>query len=129
MNAKERQKKATGIVFGILLITVGVLFTLDSMGVIEAGRLSRYWPLLLIGSGLPSLIAPKDSSEPVWGVILTSLGAFFLMRKFDLIGLDYWDVWPLLLVLAGVTLLAQSLFKRGGRDRADTGTLPEGGAR
>jgi len=34
MNAKERQKKATGIVFGILLITVGVLCTLDSMGVI-----------------------------------------------------------------------------------------------
>jgi len=129
MNAKERQKKAGGIVFGILFIAVGVLFTLDSMGVIEAGRLSRYWPLFLIGWGLPSLIAPKDSSEPVWGVILTSLGAFFLMRKFDLIGWDFEDVWPFLLVLAGVTLLAQSLFRRGERSRADAGTLPDGGAR
>ena len=127
-RAEEKQKQVTGIVFGLLLITLGVIFTIDNLGRIEAGRIWSYWPLVLVAFGLPSLIVPKDAGDPVWGVLLVGLGSFFLLRKLDVIAWRFWDVWPLLLVLIGVTLIAQTLIeRRQGRD-ATPPSLQNGGA-
>lgn len=128
MDRKERQKKVTGIVFGVLFVGVGVLFTLDNMGLVEAGRFRGYWPLFLIGFGLPSVIAPKDSGESVFGVLFTAAGSFLLLRNLDLVDWSVRDAWPLFLVLAGATLLAQSLFARRGREQDGAKTLQNGGA-
>ncbi|MEK7848878.1 MAG: DUF5668 domain-containing protein, partial [Chloroflexota bacterium] len=38
---------------GALLIALGVLFLLDTLGVVSAGRvLGTYWPVLVIAAGL-----------------------------------------------------------------------------
>lgn len=129
MKQTEKQKRVSRIVFGVLLIALGVAFTLDNMGLFEAGRLSGYWPLLLLAMGLPSLTAPKDGGDPVWGVVLTALGGFFLARKFDVIEWSYWDVWPAFLLLAGLTLIVQSFLQRRGSRQAGVQTLENGGAR
>jgi cell wall-active antibiotic response 4TMS protein YvqF len=107
MSPKERQERAGRVVFGLLLIGVGVIFTLDNMGRLEAGRLWQYWPLMLLGFGLTTLIAPKDSGDASWGALLTGLGSFFMLRHFHLIRWSFWQVWPLLLVLVGLVLLSE----------------------
>lgn len=135
MDKKEKQRRVTKqkrvmrIVFGVLLIGVGVLFTLDNLGVLEAGRLRGYWPLFLIGFGLSSWIAPKDAGDTVFGVILTAVGGFFLLRKFDLVEWRFWDVWPVVLIAAGVVLLAQTIAERRRLRDSGVPSLENGGAR
>lgn len=129
MDRKQRQKRVTGIVYGVIFVAVGVLFTLDNMGVLEAGRLRGYWPLFMIGFGLPSVIAPKDTGESVFGVLFTAAGSFLILRNLDLVDWSFRDAWPLFLVLAGVTLLGQSLLARRGADQNGAETLENGGAR
>lgn len=120
MESDERQRTVRRVVFGVLLIGLGAAFTLDNLGLWHAGRLNSYWPLFLIGFGLPALIAPRDGGETIWGVLLVSLGGFFLFRKFGLIPRRFIDVWPFQLVLVGLVLILQALLSRmrTGRDGA-----------
>jgi len=124
----ERHRAVSGVVFGALLITVGVLFTLGNFGIVEVGRLRDYWPVLLIAGGLPALIAPKDGGDPAWGITLVGLGVFFQLQRLDLIDWSVWDVWPVLLILAGLAVLAGSLGVRRRRG-AGIGAMENGGAR
>jgi len=128
-EANERHKRVTAAVFGVMLIGLGVLFTLDNMGIYEAGRLRGYWPILLIGFGLPSLIAPKDAGDMPAGVVAVAVGAFFLLRKFDVIDWRFRDIWPLFLVLGGATLIARSVVDRRASLRPGTGSPENGSAR
>jgi F5/8 type C domain-containing protein/cell wall-active antibiotic response 4TMS protein YvqF len=71
-----------------------------------------YWPVLMMGSGLPLLLAPKDGGEQVIGLILASLGAVFQLQNLGLVGWRLSQVWPILLVVAGLLLVSQALRQR-----------------
>lgn len=47
----------------------------------------------------------------VTGIIITGVGALFLLNNLDV--LDFGDSWPLILILAGVTLIVGSRGRRG----------------
>jgi hypothetical protein len=128
-EAKERNQKVTAAVFGVILIGLGVLFLLDNFEIYDAEQLRDYWPVLLIGLGLPSLIAPKDAGDVPWGVVTLAAGTFFLLRNLDVIDWRFRDIWPLFLVLAGVALIARSLAERRGHLPARTGSPENGGTR
>lgn len=128
-EAKERNKKVTAAVFGVMLIGIGVLFLLDNFEIYDAGQLRDYWPVLLIGLGLPSLIAPKDARDAPWGVVTLAAGTFFLLRNLDVIDWRLRDIWPLFLVLAGVALIIRSLADRRVHLPTGTGSPQNGGTR
>lgn len=128
-EASRRQSIVGRIVFGVLFLGVGVLFTLDNFGIVEAGRLKWYWPLLLVGSGIPPLVAPKTAGESVWGMFLVALGSFFLLRRFDVIDWSMRDAWPLFLVLAGAMLLIRTFLDRKGPRNGGVQSLENGGTR
>ncbi|MFN2387216.1 MAG: LiaI-LiaF-like domain-containing protein [Thermoanaerobaculia bacterium] len=128
-EAARRQGIVGRIVFGVLFIGIGALFTLDNIGIVEAGRLRWYWPVLLVGSGIPPLVAPKTAGDSVWGMFLVALGAFFLLRRFDVIDWSMRDVWPLFLVLAGAMLLLRAFVERRGPRNGGVQPLENGGAR
>ena len=129
VEAKERHKRVTAAVFGLILIGLGTLFLLDNLGVYDANRVRDYWPVLLIGLGLPGLIAPKDAGDAPWGIVLAAAGVFFLLRNLDVIDWSFRDVWPLFLVLAGVTLIARSMWNRAGRLPVGSDSPENGGSR
>jgi hypothetical protein len=128
-EAKERNKKVTAAVFGVMLIGIGVLFLLHNLELYDAGQLRDYWPVLLIGLGLPALIAPKDAGDVPWGVVTLAAGTFFLLKNLDVIDWRFRDIWPVFLVLAGVALIARSLAERRGHLSASTGSPENGGTR
>jgi hypothetical protein len=128
-DARERHKKATAAVFGVMLIGVGVLFLLDNFGLYDAGQLRDYWPVLVIGLGLPSLIAPKDAADAPWGVVTVAVGTFFLLKNLDVVDWRFHDIWPLFLVLAGVALIVRSFADRRGHFPSGTGSPENGGTR
>jgi phage shock protein PspC (stress-responsive transcriptional regulator) len=53
---------------------------------------------------------PNRQTVVLIGVVLITLGAFYLVDNLDIPGLQWFDVdllWPLLLILGGVTLLVR----------------------
>jgi hypothetical protein len=128
-ESRERHKRATAAVFGVLLIGVGVLFLLQNFGYVDAGQVGDWWPLLLIGFGIASLIAPKDPGDSATGVAVAALGAFFLLRKFDVIHWRFQDIWPAFLVLAGISLIARAIAERRNSRPPSTGSIENGGPR
>jgi F5/8 type C domain/Domain of unknown function (DUF5668) len=67
-----------------------------------------YWPVLMIGSGLPLLLAPKDGGEQVIGVVLSGVGVLLQLQSLALVTWTFSQVWPVLLVVAGFLLVTQA---------------------
>ncbi len=129
LEAKERNKRATAAVFGVILIGLGVIFLLQNLGMVDAGRPRDWWPVILIGFGVASLVAPKDPGDSATGAAVAALGAFFLLRNFDVIDWRFQDIWPAFLVVAGISLIARSLAERRSSPASPAGSLENGGQR
>ncbi len=68
-----------------------------------------YWPLLMIGAGLPALIAPKDGGDQVVGLALAGSGVLFQVQRLQLVPWTFAQAWPVLLIVAGFLLVTQAL--------------------
>ncbi len=98
-----------GLVWGVVLLVVGVVFLLNNFGYLPVGLWDQWWPLLLIAVGVVLLLrrstssgleipsgstlqGPQPSSAPLparpggrrrshtGGIILIGLGLAFLLR-------------------------------------------------
>jgi hypothetical protein len=98
MDRPELQSRVFLAVFGIICLSLGALFTLDYAGLVDAGKPWQYWPLILLGLGIPNLVAPRNDDEAGWGLILTAVGTLFILPKLRLAG-------PIVLILAGLWLV------------------------
>jgi Domain of unknown function (DUF5668) len=115
MNEASARPSPGGLIAGTLFILIGGIFTLDRLGILEAGRPLDYWPLFLVGLGLSSLLAPRNSGDRALGASSTATGLFFLARQFELIDMRFGEFWPFLLVLAGAILIFEAVGRRPGR--------------
>jgi hypothetical protein len=113
----ENRLPLTGrLIFGLVVITLGVLFTLDNLGMLEAGEILRWWPILLLVYGVTRLTGACCRQSTVPGIIFTLAGALLLLHEFDLIQIDPWDLWPVVLVVAGGSMVAGALRRTRGAD-------------
>lgn len=107
---RSRRRSESGIppklFFGLALIAVGVIFTLERSGIIEdAGEILSYWPVLLILAGLGKWVTPGSSSGRFSGGVLILIGSWLLAERLDWIDVSFWDWWPLALVLLGARMV------------------------
>ena len=108
--ADERIREgAPRVALGLVVIAVGVLFTLDKLGYVNAGEFWEYWPVLLIGVGIGRVLQPRGTQGRGFGVVLMVLGAWFLLSNLDLIHYRFGDVWPLLLVVLGIMMVWRAI--------------------
>jgi len=84
-----------------------------------------YWPVLLIAGGLPLLVAPKDSGEQVFGLVLTGIGVYVQLHNLGKIPWSLAQSWPVLLVVAGFLLVTQALGQK--KDASDDDRSPSRG--
>lgn len=124
MSQETGSRITARIVAGAVLVFVGLLFTLDSLGVLHAGRVWDWWPMILVGAGLTRIFRPADPAKRGTGWVLLGVGVFFQLWNLHLLGpLRFSYVWPALLVLLGATLIWQAT-RRGER----SAPLPAGSA-
>jgi predicted membrane protein len=109
MSDEPFRHNARRLLFGLIVIAVGVLFTLDRMGYVNAGEFWEYWPVLLIAAGIGRVIQPCSAHERGFGVVLIVVGAWFLLSNLDVIHYSFRDVWPLFLVLLGITMVWRAI--------------------
>lgn len=111
MQYKPMFRVGGQVVFGLIVITLGVLLTLDNMGVFEAREILRYWPALLIVWGITKLTTSEGGGR-FFGIMLTLGGSLLLLDKLYVIDFGWREFWPLLLIAIGGTMLWNSLTRR-----------------
>ena len=81
----------------------------------------RFWPLLLVASGLPLLLAPRDDANQVMGMVLTAAGTFLLLQGLGLVPWGLRQTSSMILIVVGVVILLQSQRRRERPDEGGPG--------
>jgi predicted membrane protein len=120
MEASERTRAiAPQLVLGLMIAVGGVLFTLENVGVVEAHAYLRFWPVALIAIGFVKLWQCGSGSGAFPGFLLLFAGAWLLLEAVGFVTISLWDLWPLVFVFAGASMIWRGIRGPGG---------PRGGA-
>ena len=99
----------------IVLIGVGVLFFLNNLNIVPVHDVIRYWPAIFIAVGIVQLVDSAYAAGRVVGAIFVGVGAILLARNLGYLDVPIHDLWPLILIGAGILmLLNRTVLWRGG---------------
>ena len=107
------------LLVGLLVIVVGVLFTLDNLGMVEAGEYLKYWPVALIALGATKVWNARGRGSAFAGGLLVIIGAWLVMESARIVTIELWDLWPMVLVFFGASLVWRGALQRPKPETAD----------
>ncbi len=121
---RDRPPFSGRLLFGGVLLTLGVLWTADNLAILDADAVLRWWPALLLGYGLIRISGLFGSRRVASGTLFAIAGAWMLARELGIVDVSIFRLWPLFLIFIGATLVWRST--RGGKapDLADQATYP-----
>jgi len=126
-NACGGPNATGGMIIGLIVIAVGVLFLLKNAGVLYFDDIWQYWPVILIVVGLSKLANTHSASQVTSGLIIGGIGTIFLLKNLGYIYGDIWAYfWPGILIAVGLSILVKHLEGRG--QEPDSGQPPPGSA-
>lgn len=103
--SRLKQRNDGGIIFGVIILAVGVLLLLRKLGFFFPDWILS-WPMILIAVGAFTLI--KHEFKSFFGIVVLALGVYFLFeREFDFdFGLQRY-IFPIILIALGFYLITQ----------------------
>ena len=100
------------LMWGLVLIAVGLVFLLDRMNIVDASTLWHYWPLLLVVVGINQTIGYPSAREFRSGLWLIFVGLWLFAVFENLFCLTFRNSWPLFLLMAGTQLVLAPVIAR-----------------
>jgi predicted membrane protein len=98
----RRHVHAGPAIFGLIVVTLGVLFLLDTTGVTD-NVFGNFWPLALLFLG--TWLTYQERGRGFVGPIVFLLGLGFLLENLDVIGHDWFSsYWPVGLIVIGISI-------------------------
>jgi predicted membrane protein len=101
------------LILGVTVLALGLLFTLDRLGVADVGRYARFWPLALVAIGALKLLAPGSGAVRLFGAALVLFGGGLLLNNLHLLYFDAGVIFPLFLLFLGGAIVYQAMGRRG----------------
>ena len=100
-----------GLVFGTLIMALGIALLLDRAGVVHLFGYTSFWPFLIIAFGLLKLSHRRaDGRREGAGWVL--FGVLLLLNEMEM--LRFHDSWPLLFVAVGLGMVWKEISRRRG---------------
>ena len=112
MNTDNSYEWRRQLLWGLVLIAVGVTFLLDQMEIIEVQQLWHYWPLLMVILGINKMIGyptAKHFTDGLW-TMLIGLWLFAVLE--NEFGLTFRNSWPLPIIVCGITMVLEPLIRK-----------------
>jgi hypothetical protein len=101
-NREHISTNATGLLPGLMVAAVGLLFLLNNLNILPARNLWAYWPVILIVIGVSKL---TDSIDKTGGLIMVLVGGILLSTSLGLLSWQIWQFWPVILIAVGLLML------------------------
>lgn len=98
-----------GVIFGILIIALGILLFLDNVGLFRFHEIWRYWPVALIALGTAKLLDSKGIAAQIWAAMWILVGAAFLLDNLGIWHASWGTIWPLAIIGFGLMMLVNAL--------------------
>jgi predicted membrane protein len=123
--ARSRSGFSSRLAIGLFIIALGVVFTLDNLGVIEGHSLLRYWPVFFVLVGTVRLIGARGVSQVISGLFWLFVGTWALLHELGVVSISIWRLWPVWLIVVGLNMIVRrpggnrSWGKMGIRDTND----------
>lgn len=105
-------------VIGGVLISLGLLFLLMNVGIVERFHFWEFWPVVLMIIGINKFLQPYHRAEGFW---MIALGVWFLVWTLNLGGLGFGDTWPAVLIALGIYWMWESFEKESRRQKIQNG--------
>jgi hypothetical protein len=109
MIDRPARPMAAQLIVGLTIVAAGILFTLDNLGFLDARDFLRFWPIAIIATGAVNISAARDLSARLFGVFFAFVGVWMLLGSLGIIHARLWDLWPLVLVFFGGSLVLRGL--------------------
>jgi len=101
-----------GLIFGVIILLVGVALLFDQLGIISAEHVFRFWPMILVVFGLFNVFGCSNRSRHVWGGVLILMGVLLQLDELGISRVGIQTIWPIFIIGIGVVLVMQAF--RGG---------------
>jgi predicted membrane protein len=98
-----------GLIPGAIILAVGIIFLLDSLGYVRARHFLQFWPMILIFVGI-SKVARRDSR--IWGALVLLFGIFLQLSELGIGHFSWGQFWPLLLIAGGAMAIWSAIQAR-----------------
>jgi len=97
------------VIGGVVFIVAGVFLLLEKMGYVPAGFVIHFWPMIFVIIGIVKIA--YAGGRPT-GAVLIGLGILLQLREMGIIRLNFWDLWPVFIIIAGIAMLWQALYRK-----------------
>jgi predicted membrane protein len=94
-----------GVVTGTIFILIGLAFLLDHLGIISIGSLWRFWPMLLVLTGLLNFMSQRRG----WGILLMLAGVLLQLNELGIAHFGWATFWPIMLIALGLFVMWGSM--------------------
>ena len=109
------------LVWGLILVALGVTFLLTNSGVWPNDTLRQWWPMFVVIAGLGSLPTARGPRGVGSAVTTAALGGWLLVASNDWYGLGWSRSWPLAIVAIGLGTLAEAIVAHFWRESEEGG--------
>lgn len=96
-----------GLILGVAILLVGLVFVADSLGMLDAATGWAIWPVAVILAGIAVRLQPGIASHE-FGIVLLVAGLWLLFNEIGIWTYSFWRTWPLLLILLGAWIRYRS---------------------
>ncbi len=102
---KQKRFFSSSAVLGSSILLLGVLLTLNNMEVLDFEEFFRLWPVLVVVWGLSMMLRRGGILPRLIGGIIGLAGVALFLSNLGLWRVSFGDLWPLLLIMLGLSIL------------------------
>ena len=103
-NCNHNRNMAGQVAVGIVIIGIGVLFLLNSLGIIAFHQAITFWPVALIALGAYVFFDRSPHSRMVGGLFV-AIGSVILLKRLGILDVRWQTLWPLGIIVVGALVL------------------------
>lgn len=121
-TSRRRPPLTARLVMGLIFVTLGALWTLDNLHVLDASSILRWWPVLLLIYGLARVTGIGARRTPLVGGLFAGAGLWLLLGVLGLVRNGLWSLWPVLLIGLGVSIMMRAMRTPGTGETGPDGS-------